>query len=148
MRRYFCYREEVVAMKPMPIRRALKKNSGFLYILPSLILISLFSLIPLCMTFYYSFTKFNVIQLPQWIGLQNYFNMFKDPFFSAAVKKHHSLYVDNRTRSNRYFSVNCQCTGLHVSQSVWGFCAQHARYSCHLLYGAGGYCVAVYAGNR
>ena len=72
-------------MSTHSLKRALRKNSGYFYILPSLILIISFSLIPLCMTFYYSFTKFNVIQPPQWIGLKNYFSVFHDPFFKASV---------------------------------------------------------------
>lgn len=64
----------------------LKRNSGFLYILPSFILITIFSLIPLLMTFYFSFTKYNVINAPEWIGLDNFSRMLKDGFFTASVK--------------------------------------------------------------
>lgn len=66
--------------------RFLKRNSGLLYILPSFILILLFSIIPLFMTLYFSFTKYNVINVPEWIGFKNYTALFQDSFFKASVK--------------------------------------------------------------
>ena len=66
--------------------RFLKRNSGLLYILPSFILILLFSIIPLFMTLYFSFTKYNVINAPEWIGFKNYTALFQDSFFKASVK--------------------------------------------------------------
>lgn len=66
--------------------KTLKKNSGFLYVLPSFILILAFSVIPLFMTGYYSFTKYNVVNPPEWVGLQNYTSLLNDAFFKASVK--------------------------------------------------------------
>ena len=57
-----------------------------MYILPSFILILLFSIIPLFMTLYFSFTKYNVINAPEWIGFKNYTALFQDSFFKASVK--------------------------------------------------------------
>ena len=38
-------------------------------------------------TFYLSFTNYNVLQAPAWIGLDNYRTMFSDdPAFRTAVK--------------------------------------------------------------
>jgi len=59
---------------------------GYLYILPSFILISVFAIIPIFMNIYYSFTKFNVIQSAQWVGLFNYMRMLKDPYIVASLK--------------------------------------------------------------
>jgi multiple sugar transport system permease protein len=59
---------------------------GYLYILPSFILISVFAIIPIFMNIYYSFTQFNVIQSAQWIGLDNYARMLKDPYIVASLK--------------------------------------------------------------
>lgn len=64
-----------------------KKNiQGFLYILPSFILILTFSVIPIVMNVYFSFTKYNVIQAPEWIGLANYTRMFKDHYIADSLK--------------------------------------------------------------
>lgn len=69
----------------LPLWKMLRSNSGILYVLPSFLLLLLFSLIPLGMTGYYSMTKFNVIQAPEWIGLANYNNALSDKFFTTSV---------------------------------------------------------------
>ena len=54
------------------INRRKEAAQGFLYILPSLVLILVFSVVPILMSLYFSFTKYNVLQPPQWTGLDNY----------------------------------------------------------------------------
>jgi multiple sugar transport system permease protein len=67
-----------------------KKNSeaisALLYILPSLILITVFSLIPIAMNIFYSFTKYNIIQPPTWSGLSNYSRLIKDSYVWVSLK--------------------------------------------------------------
>lgn len=66
-----------------------RKKEGlqvFLYILPSLILITVFSLLPIIMNGYLSLTKYNVMQPAQWVGLANYERMIGDPFVLASLK--------------------------------------------------------------
>ena len=46
-----------------------------------------FTAYPMLASFYQSFTKFNLIETPKWIGLDNYYRMFKeDPDFWQALK--------------------------------------------------------------
>jgi len=59
---------------------------GYLYILPSFLLLLIFSIIPIFLSVYFSFTEYNVIQSPTWVGLNNYIRMLKDPFVTAALK--------------------------------------------------------------
>lgn len=59
---------------------------GFLYILPSLILISIFWVAPIIMSTYFSFTKYNVLTPAKWIGLENYIRLLGDPMVKAALK--------------------------------------------------------------
>jgi multiple sugar transport system permease protein len=72
-------------------RRFLKPQTrhtinGLLFAAPWLIGIALFWLYPILASAYYSFTKFNGIQTPQWVGLANYAELFtNDANFSAAV---------------------------------------------------------------
>ena len=40
---------------------------------------------PILASAYYSFTDFNLFQSPQWVGLENYSQMFADPTFWKAV---------------------------------------------------------------
>lgn len=64
-----------------------KKNiQGFLYILPSLVLILIFSVIPILMNVYFSFTKYNVIQAPEWTGLANYKRLIEDHYVVDSLK--------------------------------------------------------------
>lgn len=63
-----------------------KDISGFLYILPSFVLILIFSLIPILMNVYFSFTKYNVFQPPEWVGLQNYARLVKDYYVVDSLR--------------------------------------------------------------
>lgn len=65
---------------------SVRKFSGFLYVLPSFALLIFFSLLPLIMTGYYSFTDYSVLKPPAWIGAANYERMAKDPFFLPAIR--------------------------------------------------------------
>ena len=68
------------------INRKKETAQGILYILPSFILILTFSIVPIMMSLYFSFTKYNVLQRPEWVGLQNYLRMFKDPRIAVSLK--------------------------------------------------------------
>ena len=60
------FRKGIICLKG--IQEFIKKNNGFLYVLPSFLLLVLFSLIPLCMTGYFSFTEYSVLN-PQYGNL-------------------------------------------------------------------------------
>ncbi|MGP1523715.1 MAG: carbohydrate ABC transporter permease [Treponema sp.] len=45
-----------------------------------------FSIIPILMNVFLSFTSYNVIQRPQLVWFGNYLRMFKDPYISASFK--------------------------------------------------------------
>ena len=45
---------------------------GAAYIAPSFVLMMIFTIIPIFMSIFYSFTKFNMVGTPQWLGLENY----------------------------------------------------------------------------
>jgi multiple sugar transport system permease protein len=79
-------RKEATMTKQLMMKKFIQNNSGILYVLPSFLILLIFSLIPLFMTGYISFTKYNVMQPSQWIGLNNYIAMMKDPFFLPAIK--------------------------------------------------------------
>ena len=69
-------------------RSSLETNhlAGYLFIGPWLIGFFVFTIIPILMSLYYSFTKFDLITSPSWIGFQNYINIFSgDVRFGKAV---------------------------------------------------------------
>ena len=49
--------------------------------MPWMIGMTVFTIIPLGLTFYIAQTKFQITGAPKWIGLQNYEAMWKDPAF-------------------------------------------------------------------
>ncbi len=59
---------------------------SLLYLLPSFVLIMVFSLIPIVMDIYYSFSEYNIIRPPQFTGIKNYVTMFHDTYVRAALK--------------------------------------------------------------
>lgn len=52
---------------------------GYFFILPSLIIIILFKLIPLVVGFGISFTNWSLLSSPEFVGFHNYLKMFSDP---------------------------------------------------------------------
>ncbi len=58
---------------------------GALYILPAFIVIMAFSVVPIVLAIYFSFTKYNMNIAPDWVGLTNYFNVLKSKIFYSAV---------------------------------------------------------------
>ena len=70
------------------IRRAFRKcdASGFLFVLPALVMLGVFMFYPLIATFYYSLTDFNIVRPPNFVGLENYRNLLTDPIFRIALR--------------------------------------------------------------
>lgn len=80
----------VTAPVPSPRRRlspqARNTINGLIFAAPWLLGITMFWIYPILASAYYSFTKFNAVQNPQWIGVANYVQLFtRDPDFWLAV---------------------------------------------------------------
>lgn len=58
---------------------------AFLFILPATIGLIIFLIRPLIMGVYYSFTNYDLLTSPEWVGFENYSRMFADPVFWNAV---------------------------------------------------------------
>ena len=58
----------------------------YLFISPWLIGFLAFMAYPLIMSFYYSFTSYNVVNPPEFVGLRNYINLFNDRLFRLSVR--------------------------------------------------------------
>ncbi len=60
--------------------------NGLIFASPWLLGLSLFWIYPILTSVYYSFTEFNAIQTPRWVGLANYMELFtEDDRFWIAV---------------------------------------------------------------
>ncbi len=70
-------------------RTALEKKeniAGYLFLLPWFVGLFVFSAGPIIASLYLSFTNYNLLTLPKWIGGQNYLTMLQDPVWWDAVK--------------------------------------------------------------
>lgn len=76
--------KETARKKSVPFWQNIKVVP-YLYILPNMILFFTFMIIPIFMSFYYSTVKWNGLGTPQFIGLENYFYIFKDKVFLRSM---------------------------------------------------------------
>ena len=61
--------------------------AGYVFILPFIIGLLVFTLIPFLTSLYLSFTEYNILSPAKWIGLDNYKEMFfEDPLFWTSFK--------------------------------------------------------------
>jgi len=72
------------------MRRSIAKNweaiAGYLFISPWWIGFLIFTVGPLIASFALSFTEWNLIKPPRFVGLQNYIDLLKDELFWQALK--------------------------------------------------------------
>ena len=62
-----------------------KRSAPYLFISPFYILFLVFVLYPLLFAFYISFTEWNGIKDPVWVGFGNYTHLFKDDIFLQSL---------------------------------------------------------------
>lgn len=67
-------------------RKTKEAVQGIIYILPSFVLILIFCIIPIFMSGYFSFTEYNIMNSPKFVGLDNYIKMFKDSYVTDAAE--------------------------------------------------------------
>ena len=83
---------KAVARKDLTYRewvwKEMKRNwVAYLMILPYLIVFTLFTIVPVLLSFVISFTDFNMLQMPNIVWLENYINLFfADDVFLIACK--------------------------------------------------------------
>jgi multiple sugar transport system permease protein len=76
----------VPARRPVPLGITIRKYGTVLtFIGPLLIGIAVFFLYPLFSAIYFSFTKFDLLSTPEWVGLRNYRHLFDDPNLAKAA---------------------------------------------------------------
>src|SRR5215213_9744665 len=79
-------------LAPQPRRRSTVARreaiEGLLYISPFLLGFVIFTAYPMIASLYLSFTKYNIITAPTWIGLDNYQEaFFQDAQFWASLQR-------------------------------------------------------------
>lgn len=68
--------------------KGIKRQIGWLYVFPAILILLTFLIIPFLMSFSYSFTNYNILTpwAKQYVGFTNYINTFKDPVFLQSLK--------------------------------------------------------------
>jgi len=60
---------------------------SYAFVAPFGVLFTIFTIVPIVMSIVLSFTYFNMVQIPQWVGWENYLRLFlSDEIFLIAVK--------------------------------------------------------------
>jgi multiple sugar transport system permease protein len=76
-----------VAVRRRPRRHRRRYGTVLLFMSPWILGFLFFIVYPMLASLYFSFTKYNLLQPPQWVGLFNYrFMLFHDPLFWQAVR--------------------------------------------------------------
>jgi ABC-type sugar transport system permease subunit len=71
----------------LTLRRAWKARIAYLFVLPAIALIAVFSYYPAAMAFYYSFTNYSLRAITKWVGFDNYRTiLFDDAYFRTGIK--------------------------------------------------------------
>ena len=69
-----------------PVRRGRNKGRmGLVMVAPAVLHIGLWTAIPVLATLALSFTDYDIFDLPAWIGVENYVEIFSDPVFRQAT---------------------------------------------------------------
>lgn len=69
------------------MRKARNLRFCYLFLLPFAVLFITFNVLPVVTSICYSFTNFNILEKPDFIGVRNYINLFlQDEVFQIAVK--------------------------------------------------------------
>jgi putative chitobiose transport system permease protein len=68
------------------------RATPYLFLFPAVALIGVFVVYPILAVIYYSFTDYDIVRPPVWIGLGNYTRVFADPTFWLALT-HSIIYL-------------------------------------------------------
>src|SRR5689334_9208740 len=63
-----------------------RNRSGYLFLLPAVVIFALFVWYPIVLGFLMSFQSIDMINPPSWVGWLNYRHIFSDPLFPIAVR--------------------------------------------------------------
>lgn len=85
--RFRLYWEMKGSQAKLTLRNMNKYKSQYLFLLPFGVIFLLFYIVPVVISIFLSFTHYNVFEKPDFIGFQNYINLFlADDVFLIAVK--------------------------------------------------------------
>lgn len=84
LQRYIAWRKYKFKLA---LRKAKKRKVCYLFLAPYALLFTLFYILPVIISIFYSFTYYNILERPRFIGLQNYISLIlQDDIFLTAIK--------------------------------------------------------------
>jgi ABC-type sugar transport system permease subunit len=94
----------------------------YLFLLPALVVLGVFVIYPIIAVIYYSFTDYNIVTPPTWIGLENFQNLIGDSTFWLALT--HSIVLPLVTPiiidvDRLAIAVNRRYAGVHLSRALF-----------------------------
>jgi putative chitobiose transport system permease protein len=99
------------------------RATPYLFLAPALVLLGIFVIYPIFAVIYYSFTDYDIIRPPVFIGLENFQNLFADETFWLALT--HSIVYLLVTPILIVLSialaiiVNRQLRGIHIYRALY-----------------------------
>lgn len=107
------------------MRKWIKKNlAGYLFLLPWIIGLIMFTIIPIISSLYLSLTNYDIITAPVFIGLENYKNMLTDAKFMQSMNvtfKYVSIGVPIKLIVALFIAVllNRKIRGMSIYRAVY-----------------------------
>src|SRR5665647_832885 len=107
------------------MRKWIKKNlAGYLFLLPWIIGLIMFTIIPIISSLYLSLTNYDIITEPVFIGLENYKNMLTDAKFMQSMNvtfKYVSIGVPIKLIVALFIAVllNRKIRGMSIYRAVY-----------------------------
>jgi len=84
MHRYVAMKKEKIGYG---LHKARQMKVCYLFLAPYAILFFVFFILPICTSIFYSFTSYNILEAPVFIGISNYINLIlQDEVFLTSVK--------------------------------------------------------------
>ena len=98
--------------------------AGYFFVAPSILFLLVFVIFPIAMSFYYSFTFYDLMSQPRWIGTSNFERLFDDHRFMASIRN--TLYfafgtVPTGVVTSLFLAVliNRQIRGIYVFRALF-----------------------------
>ena len=85
----------------MTVAEQRQVGKGLMFLSPWIVGFLVFLLVPVCLSFYYSFCDYSLLQKPAFIGLANYRNLMARFCVLAVAPQHDGLRVDRAARGAR-----------------------------------------------
>ncbi len=69
------------------VKKAKRSKSCYIFLAPYAILFTVFYILPVCTSIFFSFTYYNILEPPRFIGIQNYITLIlQDDIFITGIK--------------------------------------------------------------